>query len=225
MVRSPLLLAESEAATRSYLGRHLSNDGYEVLEAERSWQALDLAEREHPMLVLADDRDLCRRLREGAPGRRWDRDVPVIVLARERADPAERVLALEDGADDVVDRPVVYLELRARIRGLLRRRRPDAPEVLDAGDVLVDRRTRQAVVRGVPVFLPGKEFELAAALATEPRRVFTKAELLRDVWGYPGSARTRTVDSHASRLRRKLRLAPGDGFVVNVWGVGYRLLE
>ena len=225
MVRNPLLLAEAEAETRAYLGRHLERDGFDVIEAERPWQALELAEREHPALVLADDRELCRRLREGVPGRRWDRDVPVIVLAPERADPAERVLALEVGADDVVDRPVVYLELRARIRVLLRRRHPDQPEVLDAGDVVVDRRTRQAVVRGVPVFLPGKEFELAAALAAEPRRVFTKAELLRDVWGYPGSARTRTVDSHASRLRRKLRLAPDDGFVVNVWGVGYRLLD
>jgi DNA-binding response OmpR family regulator len=175
--------------------------------------------------VLADDFDLCRRLREGAPGRRWDRDVPVIVLASEHADPAERVLALEGGADDVVGRPVVYLELRARIRVLLRRRRPEGPEVLDAGEIVVDRRTRRAIVHGLPVSLPGKEFELAAALAAEPNRVFTKGELLRDVWGYPGSARTRTVDSHASRLRRKLRVAPGDGFVVNVWGVGYRLLE
>jgi DNA-binding response OmpR family regulator len=225
MVRSPVLLAEAEALTRSYLGRHLSRDGYEVIEAEQPWQALDLAERERPALVLADDYDLCRRLREGAPGRSWDRDVPVIVLASEHADSAERVLALEGGADDVVGRPVVYLELRARIRGLLRRRHPDVPEVLEAGEIVVDRRTRQALVRGVPVFLPGKEFELAAALAAEPNRVFTKAELLRDVWGYPGSARTRTVDSHASRLRRKLRVAPGDGFVVNVWGVGYRLLD
>ena len=225
MVRSALLLAETEPETRAFLERHLSGDGFDVIEASRSWEALDLAEQQRPALVLADDPDLCRRLREGAPGRRWDRDVPVIVLAREHADPVERVRAFEGGADDVVERPVVYLELRARIRVLLRRRRPDGPEVLDAGDIVVDRRTRQALVRDVSVPLPGKEFELAVALAAEPNRVFTKAELLRDVWGYPGAARTRTVDSHASRLRRKLQIAPGDRFVVNVWGVGYRLLE
>jgi DNA-binding response OmpR family regulator len=80
-------------------------------------------------------------------------------------------------------------------------------------------------VRGVPVPLPGREFELAARLATDPTRVWTKSELLRDVWGFRSNGHTRTVDSHACRLRRKLRLAEGDRFVVNVWGVGYRLLE
>ena len=80
-------------------------------------------------------------------------------------------------------------------------------------------------VRGELVDVAGREFELAACLASDPHRVFTKDELLRDVWGFRSRGRTRTLDSHASRLRRKLCLEPGDHFVVNVWGVGYRLLD
>src|SRR4029450_7489969 len=108
--------------------------------------------------------------------RSWDREVPVIVLASEHADPAERVLALEGGADDVVVRPVFSLALRARIHVLLRRRRPEVPEVLDAGDIVVDRRTRRAIVHGLPVSLPGKEVQLAAAPPAAPNRGFSTRE-------------------------------------------------
>lgn len=220
-----LLLAEPEPATRDYLERNLADDGFAVLPARRDGEALDLAERARPHLVLAAEIDLCRRLREGEPGRRWDRNVPVIVLAPVQADPVARVRAFERGADDVIDRPIVYLELVARIRALLRRASPASGEVLEAGEIVVDRRTRSVLVRGAAVRLAGKEFELAAMLASEPRRVFTKDELLRDVWGFRSTCRTRTLDSHASRLRRKLCVDPGDRFVLNVWGVGYRLLE
>ena len=91
---------------------------------------------------------------------------------------------------------------------------------------MVDRRARQVRLDGVPVPLAGREFDLAVKLATDPNRVFTKDELLRDVWGYGGNLVTRTVDSHASRLRNKLRAAGAElPYVVNVWGRGYRLLE
>jgi DNA-binding response OmpR family regulator len=220
-----LLLVEPEPETREYLARNLADDGYAVLGTGRNGEALDLAERARPHLVLAAELDLCRRLRQGEPGRRWDRNVPVIVLAPAEADPVARVRAFERGADDVVERPIVYLELLARIRALLRRTVPGSAEVLEADEVVVDRRTRLVHVRGAPVQLAGKEFELAAMLASEPRRVFTKDELLRDVWGFRSAGRTRTLDSHASRLRRKLCRAEGDRFVVNVWGVGYRLLD
>jgi DNA-binding response OmpR family regulator len=96
--------------------------------------------------------------------------------------------------------------------------------VLEAGGITVDRRARQVRAGGRRVDLSAREFDLAACLAAEPLRVFTKQELLRDVWGVRTVLRTRTVDSHASRLRRKLRLADGGEYVVNVWGVGYRLL-
>lgn len=224
-VTGALLLHEPEPGDREYLERNLRGDGFDVLGATRSREALDLVERARPDLVVAADVDLCTRLRAGEPGRTWDRNVPVIVVTQPRADPTERVRALERGADDVLQRPVAYLELVARIRAVLRRTAAGGDELVEAGDVVVDRRTRRVLVRGTPVQLAGREFELAAHLASDPHRVWTKGELLRDVWGFRADGLTRTVDSHASRLRRKLRLEGGDRFVVNVWGVGYRLLE
>jgi DNA-binding response OmpR family regulator len=222
---SAVLLHEPEAESREYLSRQLRDDGFDVLGTSRNGEALDLVESARPDLVLLAELDLCRRLREGEPGRRWNRNVPVIVLAPAEADPVDRVRALERGADDVVARPIAYVELVARIRAVLRRTSPSVRDRIDAGEIVVDRRTRQVLVRRTPVRLAGKEFELAAKLASEPTRVWTKEELLRDVWGFRSAAVTRTVDSHASRLRRKLRLAETDRFVVNAWGVGYRLLE
>jgi DNA-binding response OmpR family regulator len=97
--------------------------------------------------------------------------------------------------------------------------------VVEAGPIVVDHRARQVRVGEHAVRLAGREFELAAKLASDPRRVFTKTELLRDVWGIRAAGiRTRTVDSHASRLRRKLEAAGAPDVVVNDWGVGYRLL-
>ena len=223
-VQTAVLLAEPEPETRSYLERHLRTDGFAVIEAGWSAQALDLAERSRPDLVIAGETDLCRRLREGEPGRSWDRNVPVIVLTAPDADPVDRVRAFERGADDVVERDM-YAELVARIRALLRRAASGPADVVEVGDLLVDHRARQVRLRGTPVPLAAREFDLAAKLASDPLRVFTKDELLRDVWGYRGRFVTRTVDSHACRLRRKVQLAPTDRFVVNVWGKGYRLLE
>jgi DNA-binding response OmpR family regulator len=219
-----LLVAEPESETREYLGRHLRDDGFDVLDAARRSEALDLAERSRPDVVLLAELDLCLRLRRGEPGRSWDRNVPVIVLAP-TSDPVERVRALDRGADDVIGRPFAYEELLARIRALLRRSTTSTAEVLEAGELTIDRRTRRVTVRETRVPLSAKEFELVAWLAAEPYRVFTKEELLREVWGFRAQGRTRTLESHASRLRKKLRVAGGDQFIVNVWGVGYRLLE
>lgn len=221
---SAVLVAEPESATREYLGRQLRDDGFDVLDAARRSEALDLVERVRPDLVLLAELELCLRLRRGEPGRTWDRNVPVILLAPS-SDPVDRVRALDRGADDVIGRPFAYEELLARIRALLRRSTAASAEVLLAGDIAVDRRTRRVVVRETLVILSAKEFDLLARLAAEPNRVFTKEELLREVWGFRALGRTRTLESHASRLRRKLRIAADDRFIVNVWGVGYRLLE
>jgi len=158
------------------------------------------------------------------PGRSWDQNVPVIVLGESRADAVDRVQAFERGCDDFVPRPFHYEELVARIHAVLRRTQPKLWERLAAGPVALDRATRRVTVHGFPVALAAKEFELLAKLATDPTRVFTKEELLRDVWGFVALGRTRTLDSHASRLRRKLALAGAEDCVLNVWGVGYRLL-
>jgi DNA-binding response OmpR family regulator len=224
-METALLLAEPEPEIRGFLERQLAEDGFHVLGAAFNGEALELAERVRPDLVLLSEIDLCARLREGEPGRSWDRHVPVIVLGPERVDARERVRAFQRGADDYVHRPVVYEELAARIRAVLRRATPSVAERVEAGRLVVDRATRTVTLGGRAVHLAGKEFELLARLATEPQRVFTKDELLRDVWGYRSFCRTRTLESHASRLRRKLALGADDRFVVNVWGVGYKLID
>lgn len=219
-----VLVAEPEEETREYLGRQLRDDGFDVLGAARRSEALELVERTRPDLVLLGELELCLRLRRGEPGRTWDRNVPVIVLAPS-SDPVERVRALDRGADDAVGRPFAYEELRARIHAVLRRSAAPSSEALVAGDLVVDRRTRRVSVRDTSVPLSAKEFELVARLAADPYRVLTKEDLLRDVWGFRAMGRTRTLESHASRVRRKLRITEDDRYVVNVWGVGYRLLE
>jgi DNA-binding response OmpR family regulator len=226
-----VLVAESEPGTRGFLERHLTDDGFAVLGAGGGGEALELAERARPDLVLvgspladAPALELCRRFRNGEPGRTWDRDVPLILLGQPDVHPLDRARALEHGCDDFVAKPFHYEELLARIRAVLRRATPGTRDRLEAGDVLIDRATRRVTVAGHEVAMSGKEYELLARLASEPRRVFTKEELLHDVWGYRSPARTRTLDTHASRLRRKLADLGSRPYVVNVWGVGYRLL-
>jgi DNA-binding response OmpR family regulator len=196
------------------------------VEAENG-EALDLLEQSRPDLVLIGDPEgleLCRRLREGEPGRSWDREVPVILLGGQESDPVDRVRAFDRGCDDYLDRPFHYDELVARIRAVLRRVTPPLSERLEAGDIEIDRPTRRVTVAGDRVMLPTKEYELLLKLASDPQRVFTKEELLRDVWGFRSQGRTRTLDSHASRLRRRLTRPGQSNYVQNVWGVGYCLL-
>ena len=221
-----VLLAEPEPATRGFLERHLTQDGFAVVEAVDG-EALELVERSRPDVVLVSDElalDLCGRLREGEPGRSWDRDLPVIVLGGQAADAVDRVRAFARGADDFVARPFHYEELVARIRAVLRRAQPVPGRVLRAGTIEVDTATRRVTVDGERVALPGKEYELLVKLCSDPHRVFTKEELLREVWGFRSLGRTRTLDSHASRLRRRLARSGQPPYVQNVWGVGYCLV-
>jgi DNA-binding response OmpR family regulator len=225
-VMSAVLLAEPEPTTRGFLERHLREDGFEVVPA-LDGEALDLVERRQPDVVLVSDAlalELCRRLREGEPGRSWDRQLPVIVLGRQESDPVDCVRAFARGCDDFVPRPFHYDELVARIRAVLRRTAPLPGRVLVAGAIEVDTATRRVTVGGERVLLPGKEYELLVKLASDPARVFTKEELLREVWGFRSLGRTRTLDSHASRLRRRLARPGHPPYVQNVWGVGYCLL-
>ncbi len=227
-----VLLAEPEPQFRELLERQLSVAGFAVVEAGAGAEALTLAEQSLPDLVLvrnqlpdASAAEICRRLREGEPGRKWNRAVPVIVIGGAESDAVERVQAFERGCDDYLIQPFHHQELVARIHAVLRRVAPDSRQLLVAGEIQLDRQTRRVTVAGERVFLAAKEFELLAKLASAPYRVYSKEELLREVWGFRSIGRTRTVDSHASRLRRKLA-HPGAGpFVINEWGVGYRLLD
>src|SRR5437870_10224927 len=134
-----LLLAEPEPATRGFLERHLLDDGFEVVGADPDGEALELAERARPDLVLTGALDVCRRLREGEPGRSWDRDVPVIVLGSAQADAVDRVRAFARGCDDYLTKPFHYEELLWRIRAVLRRVAPPSTALLDAGESRIAR--------------------------------------------------------------------------------------
>jgi DNA-binding response OmpR family regulator len=221
-----LLVAEPEAEERAFLERNLASDGFEVVGVAAAVEALDQAERSRPALVLlvnplpdASALELCGRIRAR------DRRTPVIILDGCAADAQDRVRAFDRGCDDWLAKPFDYEELLARIRAVLRRTDPEPGDVLHAGAIRVDRTTRRVTVDGTPVTLAGKEYELLCKLATAPTRVFPKDQLLREVWGFLASARTRTIDSHASRLRRKLAAAGGGECVINIWGVGYKLLD
>jgi DNA-binding response OmpR family regulator len=198
-----LHLTDADAA----LTRHLASDGFRLVGDEA---APDLA-------LLGDAGELDDfRSRHG--------DVPVIVLGAPESDTVDRVRALERGCDDFLARPFDYEELLARIRAVLRRTAPPEHELVVAGSIRADLATRTVTVHGHVVHLAGREYELLLKLMTDPQRVFTKEQLLREVWGFRSLGRTRTLDSHASRLRRKLQEADDGPFVLNVWGVGYRLL-
>ena len=172
-----------------------------------------------------DGLDLIAQVR-GADGvaTRINPDTPLLVLTG-RDGELDRLRGFERGCDDYMVKPFSYPELRLRIAALLRRAdRGLRRGRLRVGELEVDPPSRNVTLRGRRVELSQKEFALLRTLAAEPTRVFTKEELLRTVWGFRSMGSTRTLDSHACRLRRKLG-ADGDRFVVNVWGVGYRLID
>ena len=226
-----ILIVEESEHTRAFLAEQLAADGYEVLLADSRRRALALLGTHRPQLVLADlngqTLGLLDAVRRGeTPVGEFDPQTPMIVLTA-RADELMRVRVLDRGGDDVVAKPFSYPELRGRIRALLRRASEPRPRTLSrVGALSVDHRTREVRVGEQPVALAAKEYELLRALIADPTRVFTREELLRDVWGLGTQARTRTLDSHVFRLRQKLAAAgPGRRMVISVWGVGYRLID
>jgi DNA-binding response OmpR family regulator len=226
-----VVVCEDDPPTLDLLCDHLHADRFEALAAPSAADAIRLCHYNDPDLLLLDIRlpdasglDVLREIRAsaGATGR-FDPVLPVIVLSGRSTD-VDRVRGFSEGADDYVVKPFHYQEVAARIRAVLRRRdaRREGPRRI--GDLFIDPSRRKVRVADREVALANKEFTLLRALAADPHRVFTKEELLRDVWGFRSMGRTRTLDSHASRLRRKLDPEAGR-YVVNCWGVGYRLLD
>lgn len=231
-VAATLLIVEDHLPTLKFLADNLAADGYDLLEAESAAEGRRHMESHFPDLAIVDlglpDSDgleLLRLVREAdRVAGQLDPDLPLLVLTG-RAGDLDRLRAFDRGADDYVTKPFSYQELHARILALLRRtrRRPGTGR-LRIGPLELDAIARQVWLRGEPLELSKKEFALLRALAAEPHRVYTREELLRGVWGFRAMGHTRTLDSHAFRLRKKLNVG-GDRFVVNVWGVGYRLLD
>jgi DNA-binding response OmpR family regulator len=230
--RTAILVVEDDVPTRTFLADNLTADGYDMLVAGTLRDALRTLEYHRVDLAIVDlglpdgsGLELLRKVREtGGAGARVDARLPLLVLSG-RAGETDRVRGFERGCDDFLAKPFSYGELRLRLAALLRRTRERPAEGrLRVGELELDPVSRDVRLRGARVTLSQKEFALLQRLAAEPTRVFTKAELLRDVWGFQAFGATRTLDSHACRLRQKLS-ARGDRFVVNVWGVGYRLID
>ncbi len=231
-IPATVLVVEDDPATRRFLADNLTADGFELLLADSLTEATRVVLRERPDLVLVDlclpDGDglelLTRVREEDRLVGRIDPDLPLLVLSG-RAGELDRLRGFERGCDDFLTKPFSYAELLARVRALLRRSRRRANVGrLRVGALEVDCASREVWVAGDAVALSNKEYALLRVLAAEPSRVYTREELLRTVWGFRSICPTRTVDSHAYRLRSKL-CRGGHRFVINVWGVGYRLVD
>jgi DNA-binding response OmpR family regulator len=212
------------------LERELAVDGYDVRVAHSIAEVEARLTSVVPDLMVVgsmeDPAAPCALLRGLRDGRlrcgRLDRHLPALAIVPD-AELGSLLRAFDCGADDAVAQPVRYPELRVRLRALLSRaRRAHTPAVQRVADLELDVPGRAVAVAGSPVELSAKEWDLLACLASQPTRVFTKQELLRIVWHTDFVGSSRTLDSHACRLRSKLRDA-GSRCVENVWGVGYRL--
>ena len=229
---APILLVTTDRPLREALARELTADGYPVAPALSARDARSLARLEPPELVLigpleipGDSTALVREIRtRAASDGCWADAVPVIVLGSE-ADAIEALRAFDAGADDFLAAPHPYLELRARLEALLRRSSGRmSHRMLRVGSLLLDLQARRASVSGRSLELCRIEFELLARLASDPERAFTRGELLLEIWGYPPGTATRTLDTHACRLRQKLDAASAGPWLPGVRGVGYRLI-
>jgi DNA-binding response OmpR family regulator len=226
-----VVVCEDDAVTLDLLCDHLVADRYGVLPAPSASDALRLCRYNQPDLLLLDlslpdasGLDVLREIRraDGVQSR-FDPELPVIVLSGRGAQ-ADHLRGFAAGADDYLTKPFNPEELRARIGAVLRRRTGPREGPRRIGELLVDPVRRKVMVGEREVPLAKKEFTLLRVLAGDPTRVFSKDELLREVWGYGNPGKTRTLDSHASRLRRKLD-PEHSRYVVNCWGIGYRLLD
>jgi DNA-binding response OmpR family regulator len=229
---STILVVEDDDATRTFLADNLAADGYDPLVADCAAAGLRLAEQGFPDLALIDVNlpdaagfELLRRVRAAdGVGSRIDPRLPVVVVTG-RSGELDRVRGFAYGADDYVCKPFSYPELRGRIAAVLRRaQRRTTTGRVRVGELEIDPVSREVLLGGDRLALSQKEFALLRMLAAEPTRVYTKDELLRTIWGFRAKGTTRTLDSHACRLRQKLG-ARGGSYVLNVWGVGYRLLD
>jgi len=220
-----ILVADDEENIRTLVATYLKNDGYDVLTAATGEEAVEKVASAAPDLVILDVRlpgidgfEALRRIRR-------DSDVFVIMLTA-RADESDTLIGLEVGADDYVTKPFSPRELVARVRAMLRRTRgePRIDQALRFDGLTVDEARREVLVDGALAALTALEFDLLAALASAPGRVFTRRQLIERVWGWDFYGEERVVDVHVRNLRKALGdAADSPRFISTVRGVGYKL--
>ncbi len=227
---SKILVVDDEQSIVDVLAYNLAKAGHQALIARDGEQALRLARAERPdlmildlMLPALDGLDVCREIRK-------DNDLPIIILTA-KDEEIDRVVGLELGADDYVVKPFSVRELMARVKSVLRRagappHAADSAPALHAGDLQLDLARRQASWQSTPFELTAIQFELLRVLMAHPGQVFSRDELLNQVWGYDYYGDTRTVDSAIKRLRARLReAAPQRDLIITVRDVGYKLSD
>jgi DNA-binding response OmpR family regulator len=220
---STILVVDDEPIVRDVVVRYLRRDGYETREAATGDEAREILEAEKPELVVldvmlpgTDGLELCRWIRARS-------DLPVIMLTA-RGDETDRIVGLELGADDYVTKPFSPRELAVRVRAVLRRSTVAAPaETVYFGPFELDSGARELRRDDTLLKLTAKEFDLLWFLASHPRRVFSRDQLMSSVWGYTTALDTGTVTVHIRRLREKIESDPSRPLLLEtVWGVGYR---
>lgn len=221
-----ILVVDDEALLVKGIRFNLENEGYTVVTGSDGEEAVEIASSGDIDLIVLDlmmpkldGLGACRRIREFS-------DVPIIMLTAKAGD-MDKLMGFEHGADDYLTKPFNILELKARIRALLRRsgsgkKKEQAENTLTCGHITIDRDARSAASGGVPVELTAKEFDLIELLMRNPNRVYSRDSLLTAIWGYDSSSDIRTVDVHVRRLREKLERNPAEPeHILTKWGVGY----
>ena len=225
-----ILLVDDEQSVQELLSYPLRKDGYEVVQAADGKEALELFGESHFDLVVLDvmmprmdGLECCRRLRASSP-------VPIIMLTA-KSEEVDKIVGLELGADDYITKPFSVREFRSRVKALLRRSAmslepDDGEEVVEAGDLRIDPPKRTVTVGGEPVELTFVEYELLLAMAGSPGRVWSRDQLLGQVWGSSDYRDPRTVDVHIRHLREKIEKEPASPeYLLTVRGVGYRFRD
>jgi DNA-binding response OmpR family regulator len=221
-----VLVAEDDPMQADLIRVYLERDGHSVRVVHDGRTALEHARSRRPdllvldvMMPAVDGLDVCRILRT-------ESDVPILLVTA-RSTEEDKLLGLDIGADDYITKPFSPRELTARVRALLRRAgkgTPAAPDIRVVGDLEIDAARFQVRVRGRPVVLTAKEFGILETLATDPGRVFTRAQIIDRAFGFDHDILERTVDAHVLNLRRKIEPDPDrPRYVETVYGRGYRL--
>ncbi len=220
-----ILIVDDEPLLVKGLKYGLEQDGYSIEVAYDGKNALEIQEKENFNLIILDlmlpeidGLEVCQKIRERS-------DVPIIMLTAKGED-MNKILGLEYGADDYMTKPFNILELKARIKAILRRSKNKesklGDQIIYVDDFIINTLGRKVTVNGKEINLTAKEFDLLILLATNPGKVFTREELLEIIWGYEYFGDLRTVDVHIRRLREKIeKNSDNYEYILTKWGVGY----